>query len=556
MDDFSSITPEERILIQSLIDGSIDPSEASKLNELLRNNPLLRAFYIDQMRIDSHLRDYHTTVQPLVLVGRHDPDKNRRKIISIAAGSLAAGIAAAVAFMMMVPKEPAPSSNLPQYSQFKATPNPMPIARITGIDGVNWSESTGNLSYGTWLAAGKLDIKDGLIEITYDSGTSVILKGPSVYYIEENNRGFLESGTLRATTPGNVARFTIETPNTKLLDYGTTYGVTASNDNSTSIHVLKGRVRAQSSGADAPQWRTLYAGDAIEIAQGLESPATYTNFEADMSQFDWAPQRKHVRDTPLKYLHYGFENFDGTRFPETGTGFSGQHFPAEIREFSKEKSTNRWTSNGKIGQALELNAANRFLETSFKGIGGNQARTIACWVKYDRPRTSGTKKSYGAIAAWGEPERGKLWKMALRPTPSIKNAVTVRTEAGWGNTGGSTPLNDGQWHHVVSVFTGGPNADAGSNVLHYVDGSLEKRTNIMSRLVETTAEEGKFFPLTIGLSPEVPFPKSIQSLVKASENKGQELPTFKGLIDELYIFNDALTPEEIRQLYKNNTVPQ
>lgn len=555
MDDYTSIKPDERLLIQSLIDGTITEAESTEVNELLRNDSLLRAFYIDQVRIDSHLQDYHTKAIPFVLIGRHDSGRHRTKIISIAAASIAAGIAATVTFMSAV-KPDVPDTSHIQYSHFKSTPNPMPLARITGIEDVDWSESTGGLSVGTWLSAGKLEIETGLIEITYDSGTSVILKGPAAYYIEENNRGFLESGTLRAHNPKTVAQFEIETSNTKLVNFGTSFGMTASTNSNTAIHVIKGHLRAQASGESDPQWRDLYAGDAIEIAEGLESPAKYNSFAADENQFDWSPKRHHDRPEKLNYLHWSFDDFDGLHFPESGSGFSGVNYPAMTRDFNQVPSENVWTTYGKYGQALEINTDNRFLETEFAGIEGHHARTVAFWVKYDGPVANIPKKHFGSVIAWGKPERGKLWKVALRNSANNRKSLTARTEVGWGNTAGSTTLNDGEWHHVVSVFTGGKNSDAGANVLHYVDGKLEKRSLIMSRSVDTSTDSENHYPVCIGLGIEVPASKNIESLVSNSKLQEARLPTFKGQIDELFLFNAALTPDEIIRLMETNTPPK
>jgi len=556
MEDFNSISPEHRILIQSLIDGSIAEADIPLINQELREDSLLRAFYIEQSRMDSHLRDYHTKAVPLIVLGENKRI-SKKKIISIAAGSIALGVAAAVAVMFSiggVNNVPADSGEALVYSQFTASPNPVPLARITGMEDIRWAGATGDLQVGTWLSAGKIELKEGLIEITYDSGSSVIVKAPATYYIEENNRGFLQRGQIRAHSPKTVAKFEIETPNSQLVDLGTSFGVSTLSDESTSVHVFEGFVKALASGDSSNKWKELREGDALEINDGINALANYKVIKAAPSQFDWAPTRRATRSKSISYLHWSFDKLDSSAYEETGTGMNGSHYPAKLSDLSSTPSKDSWQTSGQFDQALSLNGDNRFLQTTYDGIAGNKPRTIACWIKM--PKQAPARKDVGAVVCWGRPAHGQLWKMTMRSNILKQNDLYLLSGAGWGYTSGDTKLNDGKWHHVVSVFTGGSNADSGANVLHYVDGRLESRRISMSRRVNTAADTSKHYPLLIGLALEVPAPKNLPAMISSRKKMGQQLSTFKGAIDELYVFDGALTPKEISQLMETNTPPQ
>ena len=81
---------------------------------------------------------------------------------------------------------------------------------------------------------------------------------------------------------------------------------------------------------------------------------------------------------------------------------------------------------------------------------------------------------------------------------------------------GKTPIDDGKWHHVASVYDG-------ESVKLYIDGSLDEKTTGGTRPPENT------MPLRIGGSPDI----------------GE---MFCGPIDEVAFFDVPLTEEEIQNL--------
>ena len=86
-------------------------------------------------------------------------------------------------------------------------------------------------------------------------------------------------------------------------------------------------------------------------------------------------------------------------------------------------------------------------------------------------------------------------------------------------------LNDGFWHHVVGVYDGSLASD---NIKLYVDGELQSVTyNHTDNILDIPAQ------LSVGC------------------NNGETGDCFSGDIDEVRIYNRALTPAEIEYLYQN-----
>jgi len=183
--------------------------------------------------------------------------------------------------------------------------------------------------------------------------------------------------------------------------------------------------------------------------------------------------------------------------------------------------TPQWVP-GQIGGALELDGVDDYVETiGYKGIIGNQARTVTAWIK-----TSGVGGRL-AIISWGDKDNngGKAWTLAL-------DGGNLRVEVWGGYTRATTNLEDGNWHHVAAVLAndGSPNL---SEVQFFVDGNADTISAPGDRSINTESE----CDLTIGS----------QIAVNQLTNKHRFFP---GLLDDVQLYNRALTGEEIQEVMK------
>jgi len=147
----------------------------------------------------------------------------------------------------------------------------------------------------------------------------------------------------------------------------------------------------------------------------------------------------------------------------------------------------------------------------YKGIEGGQSRTVCAWIK--------TADTEGDIVSWGprDTPRGR-WVVRTQEDGFL------RLEIGGGIIVGSTVVCDGAWHHVAVVLEndGSPNVN---DVLLYVDGVLEVPSSVGDEVVDTV------------LVPDV------RIGVWGVANR-----YFEGLIDEVRIYDRALTADEIATL--------
>ena len=167
---------------------------------------------------------------------------------------------------------------------------------------------------------------------------------------------------------------------------------------------------------------------------------------------------------------------------------------------------------GKVGQAINLRGLNDFVEiTGYKGILGSSAVTVTAWIK-----TSSTDT--GAIVGWGP-------NVARQRFGFRVDVGRLRVEHHGGNVQGDSNVNDGGWHHIAVTVQ--ENATISyPDVIIYVDGIDDTRPSEDPDAFNLTADQD----VRIGCRP-------------AGNDR-----FFMGLIDDVRIYDRALTLEEIAWL--------
>ena len=176
----------------------------------------------------------------------------------------------------------------------------------------------------------------------------------------------------------------------------------------------------------------------------------------------------------------------------------------------------QWVS-GIDGGALEFDGTADYVNIDgYKGILGGAARTVAAWVKTTSSGTSDGNSS--TIVEWGSNSGGQ--RMCFRVYGG-----RLRCEHGNGNLQADTSLADDEWHHVAVVVT--ENATISNpDVKLYLDGEDDTRDTTDGDAFNTTAGPD----VSIGRRPVT------------------DTRFFDGLIDDVRIYDAALTAEQIQQL--------
>jgi hypothetical protein len=118
------------------------------------------------------------------------------------------------------------------------------------------------------MQAGKvLKLERGLAEIRFQCGARVVLEGPASLDLLSGKSARLGHGKLTARVPGPATGFTILSPQGKVVDLGTEFGIAVADNGATDVYVFEGKVEAHAAD-NSPGALSLTQNQAAQIAAG------------------------------------------------------------------------------------------------------------------------------------------------------------------------------------------------------------------------------------------------------------------------------------------------
>ena len=263
--------------------------------------------------------------------------------------------------------------------------------------------------------------------------------------------------------------------------------------------------------------RDLVRAGAMESAAALNCLQVKVSYTPNFAEPAQPNHKSGAMPGPgglVLYLPFDKPDDNGVVHDESGAGNDGLVYGAQ------------WVSDGKFGAAYHFNQTNftdRIVIPNSDLLNPDYI-TAAAWIKatasagfwnriMDKDCWHGYSLSLGgdSIGNKGKTERGKL---------RFEGQVSI---------GAASALNDNLWHHVAAAFDG-------QTVRCYVDGVESSRRVRNSGLLHKTT-----WDLCIG-----------NSVVGYGTG---ELLAFDGMIDEVRIYDRALSAAEIKALAKAKGVP-
>lgn len=116
------------------------------------------------------------------------------------------------------------------------------VAVLSRTFAVEWAGGEGPQA-GDSLPPGRWKLASGIAELEFYNGASVILQGPADLEITSADGGILHAGKLRAQVPEHARGFTITSPDVKLVDLGTAFGMEVGAPGGTEVQVFEGKVQ-------------------------------------------------------------------------------------------------------------------------------------------------------------------------------------------------------------------------------------------------------------------------------------------------------------------------
>ncbi|TWT30648.1 FecR domain-containing protein [Blastopirellula retiformator] len=154
------------------------------------------------------------------------------------------------------------NSPAPSPVEVAAAPAFLTITGVTDLDG----KAAEEFQIGDRLAAEQIQFVAGMMQLEFDSGVEVTLEGPVRYQIDAIDTTQLLTGLMTATVPKGAEGFVVNTPQSKIIDLGTAFGVALNEDGSSLVTVFNGEVEVIDK---RDEKRRLVEGESLELdAQG------------------------------------------------------------------------------------------------------------------------------------------------------------------------------------------------------------------------------------------------------------------------------------------------
>lgn len=362
-----------------------------------------------------------------------------------------------------------------------------------------------------------VNLQAGVVQINLSNGLTGFISGPAQFVFKDELHLNLKDGVGRFHAPPGAVGFSVDANGLKVKDLGTIFGVVrnADPDVPPQLHVFKGKVEAASTGM-RKQERTLVAGEAVSV----RSDGEFTPIKVSSRMF----YKTLPNDLPYLYIPF---NRTGRRLRVEGT------YPGVTRIKLMLPRSGVQLVAGIDDLCARFNGGPNPIYSDWSGILGKNPRTVCAWIR----QPAGLPfRQYQSIVGWGDPTIGHAAKSEMLLYRNDQNSpALLRYSFDQFLYTGTTPLDDGKWHHVAAVYRG-PGYNPRDAVELYVDGHREKLNSEYSEVPTNRrppSTKPRLMQMMIGYTP-LPYPQ-----------RG-----FRGEIDDIYIFEAALKPARIRALAK------
>lgn len=153
---------------------------------------------------------------------------------------------------------------------------------------------------GEVLSAGSYHLQRGLLNLRFGGGVMVYVEAPASFEAVSDQRVVLRSGRLSANVPPEGIGFTVETPEAEVVDFGTEFSVDVAAGTS-EVHVFEGLVRVHPDSQDGTRKDAvdLKASQAIRITDSEPEPLGIQIAKDRFIRNFEEPKRKYVRALKL-----------------------------------------------------------------------------------------------------------------------------------------------------------------------------------------------------------------------------------------------------------------
>ncbi|MEM6506319.1 MAG: LamG-like jellyroll fold domain-containing protein [Planctomycetota bacterium] len=473
-----------------------------------------------------------------------------RRITALAtAAAVLLGVVITVV-LLSGPGEVEPVAVRPGFAPATPTADPYRVvATVTDQVNAQWVTANGRgaLPDRMLLAINqRLTLVQGFAEITTKRGAAVLLQAPATIETTDSDNAIrLHRGRLvgRCDTPSSKG-FTVHAPGMDVVDLGTEFGVAAEESKGSIVFVMSGAVRAEPASTSPLAFEPVVVqqGDALRVVP--ETGQLQTLSVADAMLFHRGSNHPYV-EAVLSAEPIAFWRFEEAAREQDGQPYFTVRNERDHETYSLNSAGSAvLDAQGLLGSAGRLNNKETprgyfALDGLMDGLADTESLTIQLWFRADDHHIGTLIDYYDDSDDQADPKH--IAVVELQSSADLTNADQLdswkRNSArmfynsppqSYGltrfshNLFSSQTYRAEQWHQLVLIKN--PNG-----IQLYIDGRLSSSHN-------TALARSPIGQLMIGVSSKV--------LVRSLDGD-EDIRPFSGLIDEIAVYDRALSSEEI-----------
>jgi hypothetical protein len=311
-------------------------------------------------------------------------------------------------------------STNPNSQASRNKPPATPVATIVDTLAAEWSASAHRSAiknHKSAIASGEsLHLASGQVEVKLKQGVTLRVEGPAEWTIDEDNVATLKHGRLVAHVPRGAVGFTLVTPQAKIVDLGTEFGVEVASNGTAKVHVLQGKIEVQSDLDSAGLSHPLQAGQSAQITSQGTRFIVNAELVEKLSHLANASQHRPASNPGYEVVfHYRLgENDSHAKAGEVaaeqaiGTGTLGSTHPL-TRVGRPEYTSQTSMADSRLALSLPGNdEAAGYLGRDFENVPTDNC-VLEAWVRSRTAKTQlivylgdPSRNGYGLIVANGK----------------------------------------------------------------------------------------------------------------------------------------------------------
>jgi hypothetical protein len=421
-------------------------------------------------------------------------------------------------------------------------PAGLELATVIELEGVEWTAESVPLEQGGIVRTGRLSFRSGRLTLAFFTGVSLTVEGPADLELRTPERVFCHCGKLRARVPRGAEGFTVLASGCEVMDLGTEFGLNLEPDGKANLMVFEGEVAlsvvdrnrrpVHSAVVEEPKSVEVYPGVARiqEVTMPADHFVSLPRILAPVLELPPAYRDAVLASKPWGY--WRFEQLEGQLVPNEVAGRPPLRAEGDI-QLEGVPGGNRWAvfPPGDPQQSLLMDG-----EWSLPHA---QGYALEMWVQPElpTPKLTGQAALVSLIARGEGPPERHVFYLALtaRSRHSLYEPCRVRFLDRWpaGLKGGDNIFSPrtfvpALWHHIVAQ-------KVGAALELYIDGQLAGTSPAPAR----DGDAAESCKLLVGQLKRWPLP-----------GQGDQVRPFGGRLDELAVYDQPLTAEEIRRHFK------